>query len=293
MIDLHLHSVFSDGTNKPAELVEQGVRLGLRAIALTDHDTVDGVDELQSACQKERMDFIPGVELSAGIYSLRKDHQREVHILGYFPKWDEEIKKALEPLRQIQAWREERNRSIIQKLRGYNVPITYEELVALAGGSNVGRPHFAAWLVEKGFAHSVGEAFQEFLVPGALTFTDRRTFNSAEAISLIRSVGGVAVLAHPKALHIFSDADFEAFLKGMVDEGLEGIEVYCSVHLPNDIRRYERMAERFSLIKTGGSDYHGKMKPDIRMGYGFGYTRVDDSVYDDLKARLDFKSKNK
>jgi hypothetical protein len=96
-------------------------------------------------------------------------------------------------------------------------------------------------------------------------------------------------LAHPKALHIFSDDDFENFLKGMVDKGLEGIEVYCSVHLPADIRRYERMAQKFNLIMTGGTDFHGKMKPDIRMGYGFGYTKVDDSVYDKLKAKLDSK----
>ena len=289
MIDLHLHSIYSDGTSTPKELVEQGVRLGLRAIALTDHDTVKGVDELASAAKEQRMDFIPGVELSAGTFSLRKDHQKEVHILGYFPRWDDKLKSALEPLRQVQSWREERNRSIVEKLRSYHVPVTYEELVELAGSNNVGRPHFAHWLIENGYAHTVSEAFQQFLTPGALTFTERKTFDIAGSIDLIRSAGGVAVLAHPKALHIFSDDDFENFLKGMVDKGLEGIEVYCSVHLPADIRRYERMAQKFNLIMTGGTYFHGKMKPDIRMGYGFGYTKVDDSVYDKLKAKLDSK----
>ena len=287
MIDLHLHSTFSDGTSTPSELVAHGISLGLRAVALTDHDTIDGVDELVSEAGRLSMDVLPGVELSAGICPLTKDHQQEVHILGYFPKWDEEIKRSLEPLKKVQKWREERNRAIVESMRGYHIPITYEELSQAAGTNNVGRPHFANWLIEHGYAHSVGEAFQQFLVPGAMTFKDRKTFDIAESIALIRQANGVAVLAHPKALHIFSDADFEKFLKSMVDLGLEGIEVYCSVHLPNDIRRYERMAEKFSLIKTGGTDFHGKMKPDIRMGYGFGYTHVDDSVYDKLKARLD------
>lgn len=289
MIDLHLHSTYSDGTSTPSELVSHGVGLGLRAVALTDHDTVDGVDELMTEAARLKMDALPGVELSAGICPLTKDHQREVHILGYFPKWDDEIKAALEPLRQVQKWREERNRAIVENMRGYNIPITYEDLVALAGTPNVGRPHFANWLIEHGFAHSVGEAFQQFLIPGALTFKDRRTFDIAESLDLIRRAKGVAVLAHPKALHIFSDEDFENFLKGMVDLGLEGIEVYCSVHLPADIRRYERMAQKFDLIMTGGTDFHGKMKPDIRMGYGFGYTKVDDSVYEKLRAKLDSK----
>ena len=189
----------------------------------------------------------------------------------------------------MQSWREERNRSIVEKLRSYHVPVTYEELVGLAGSNNVGRPHFAHWLIENGYAHSVGDAFQQFLTPGALTFTERKTYDIKGSIDLIRSAGGIAVLAHPKALHIFSDDDFEKFLKDMVDKGLEGIEVYCSVHLPADIRRYERMAQKYNLIMTGGTDFHGKMKPDIRMGYGFGYTKVDDSVYDKLRAKLDSK----
>ena len=214
MIDLHLHSTYSDGTSTPSELVSHGVGLGLRAVALTDHDTVDGVDELMTEAARLKMDALPGVELSAGICPLTKDHQREVHILGYFPKWDDEIKAALEPLRQVQKWREERNRAIVENMRGYNIPITYEDLVALAGTPNVGRPHFANWLIEHGFAHSVGEAFQQFLIPGALTFKDRRTFDIAESLDLIRRAKGVAVLAHPKALHIFFRRGFREFPEG-------------------------------------------------------------------------------
>lgn len=286
MVDLHLHSVYSDGTSRPGELVSQGISLGLRALALTDHDTVDGVDELVAAAREQSMDVLPGVELSAGICPLSRDHQREIHILGYFPEWTPEVRAKLEPLRLVQKWREERNRAMVNIMRSYCMPIEYEELVKEAGTSNVGRPHFADWLIRHGYVQSVGEAFQQFLVPSALTYVDRRTFNALEAVNLIREAGGVAVLAHPKALHIFSDADFEKFLKWLVDMGLEGIEVYCSVHLRADIRRYERMAQKFGLLMTGGTDFHGRLKPDIRMGYGFGYTKVEDGVYERLLERL-------
>ena len=286
MIDLHLHSVYSDGTCLPKELVTNSVNLGLRAIALTDHDTIDGVDEFMAAAKEQSMDVLPGVELSAGICEKSKDRQREVHILGYFANWDEKTKRALEPLRQVQIWREERNRAVIARLRDYNIPLSFDELAKTFGTRNLGRPHFAEWLINNGYAHSVREAFQQFLVPGALTYVERQTFNISESIALIKKAGGLAVLAHPKSLHIFSDQDFENFLQGLIKEGLEGIEVYCSLHLPQDIRRYARLAQKFGLLMTGGTDFHGKLKPDIRMGYGFGYTKVDDSIYEALMARL-------
>jgi predicted metal-dependent phosphoesterase TrpH len=258
MIDLHTHSTASDGTLTPEELVDLAAEKGLRAIALTDHDTVGGISAALERGNQRRVLVIPGVELGACW-----NGDGEMHILGYHV--DHQHPFLLDRLSWLRARRRERAEKIVSRLHEIGVPVSGDRVLQLAGSGSVGRPHVARALLEAGYVQSVSEAFDRYLKAGAPAFLEKFQFTSAEAIELITISGGVAVLAHPATLRLSPDG-LGACLEQLINEGLRGIEVYWSKHDKSEISYYEQLATRYALIITGGSDFHGSNKPTLELG---------------------------
>ncbi len=260
MIDLHTHSTASDGTLTPEELVDLAAEKGLRAIALTDHDTIGGIPAALERGNHRRLLVIPGVELGA-----RWNGGGQMHILGYYI--DHQHPFLLDRLSWLRARRRERAEKIVSQLHEIGVPISPDRVFQLAGIGSVGRPHIARVLLEAGYVQTVSEAFDRFLKAGAPGFVEKIQFTSREAIELICSSGGVAVLAHPATLRLSPDGPaLRDCLEKLISEGLRGIEVYWSKHDKSEISYYEQLATRYALIITGGSDFHGSNKPTLELG---------------------------
>lgn len=277
MIDLHTHSAFSDGTFTPADLVRYAKEKGLRAIALTDHDCVDGVEEAISTGGEIGVDVIPGLELSAEF------PEGIMHLVGLFV--DRSSLPFLRQLAVLQAARRERNPKIVRKLQELGFEITYNEVAAAAGGGQVGRPHFARVLMEKGYVRTIGEAFEKYVGDGRPACVKKAQFSPEECIALIHEAGGAAVLAHPSTLRL-PDGKVGSLFERLVQAGLDGLEVYYSGYSHEEILRYERLAAEWRLAKTGGSDFHGANKPHIDLGA----LRIPYSLLDDLRQRRAIKS---
>lgn len=277
MVDLHLHSTCSDGTLSPQALVEQAVRQGLSAVALTDHDTVSGIHEFCAAGQKAALTAIPGVEISV------QWRTGTMHMLGYFINPDNhELAAALEWMR---SGRSQRNQEICRRLQQLGYPVRWEDVEALAQGEAVGRPHIARLLMERGIVSDVHEAFQRLLGEGKPAYVDRCRLPPQRAIEVIRRAGGVAVLAHPVTLQLDRPA-LENCIVELMSYGLAGIECYYPEHAPELTAQLLDICRRHGLVATGGTDYHGETSPDIQMGTGFGDLQVSDEVVEQLLARV-------
>ena len=269
--DLHMHSTASDGTDAPETLPALAKAAGLSAIALTDHDTTAGIPACQAAADEAGVGFIPGIELSADPRVQPGDDQLArgtMHLLGYFVRHDAPELLAIQA--RLLAARAQRNPRMVQKLNDLGLEVSYEEVVQAAGGRSkeaviIGRPHIAQVLVNKGYVESIDEAFARYLGEGAAAFTRRDHLSAFEAIDAIHAAGGLATLAHPVQLRLAGPEALEAVLTPLVEHGLDALETRHSDHAPDDVARFERLAQRFNLLTTGGSDYHGRRK-DIRLG---------------------------
>jgi len=273
--DLHMHSTHSDGTDSPRRLVELAKEAGLAAIAVTDHDTFSAVEEAKAAGRDMDVRVLSGVEISVEYAG------KTVHMLGYC--FDRGASKMNEKLGAILQGREDRNKEIVGKLQALGMDITYDEIRAEAGGKVVGRPHFAAVMIRKGYVAERQEAFDKYLAKGAAAYVDRLRFGPEDSVDMIKSAGGVAVLAHPKLVRFPEGEVLEDLVKNLVDAGLGGLECYYSLHSPEETSEYLRLAEKYNLVVTGGSDYHGLNKPTIRMGLGEGGLEVPLSCADALE----------
>lgn len=242
--DLHTHSTASDGVLAPAELVRRAHAAGLAAVALTDHDTVEGLTEAAAEARRLGLRLVPGVELSTDAIG------REVHILGYYCRFEAEPFAVL--LEEMRAARRERLERMVTRLNAAGVPVALDRVRALAGAGSAGRPHVARALVEAGHAADVNDAFARFLGRGCPGYVPRRKLHPADAVRAVVAAGGVAVLAHPG---LVGD---DGVIADLVAVGLGGIEVDYPAHTPEQAARYRRLAEDLGLIPTGGSDYHGK-----------------------------------
>lgn len=274
MIDLHTHSTASDGSFTPKEIVFLAKKIDLKAVALTDHDTVAGLEEFMGAGEEAEIETVPGIELSAHF------DKGTLHILGYF--LDFKDKELLTQLQKFQEARANRNPKIIKKLQALGIPITYEEVMGASGGGQIGRPHFAKVLLAKGIVKSFDEAFERFLKKGAPAYVEKECFHPKECIEIILHAKGIPVLAHPFTLHL-EDEELEAFVKQLKDWGLGGIEVYYTEHTPKQTAFYLTLAKKYNLCITGGSDFHGKNKEEIKLGVGYGNLRVPYHILEKLK----------
>ncbi len=239
--DLHIHSSFSDGEWSPREIIQQAIQLGLSAIAIADHDTVDGVVELLKETPPADIEVIPALEINTDL------DEKEIHILGYLIDVGSPI--LLQALKEQREARIKRNKEIIERLNRLGLELSLEEVFEIAGDS-MGRPHIAQVLVNKNYAESKEEAFSKWLKRGSPGYVPRCSMSWWEAVEVINRAGGIAVLAHPGKSFI------DHLIPQMVKEGIQGIEVWHPSHSPEDCQRYLRMVEEFSLLATGGSDAH-------------------------------------
>lgn len=272
-IDLHTHSTASDGSMSPRELVRHAKERGLLAVALTDHDTIDGVDEALEEGAKIGIEVIAGVETSV-------DFNPEMHILGYFFG---DTYKHMEPtLEKLRINRAERNPKMVEKLNSMGFNISMEEVRAEAKGNIVARPHMASVLMKKGYVKSIQEAFEKYIADGKPAFVKKDKLTPEECIEAINKAGGIPVLAHPIFLDL-SWAKLDELVARLVKAGLKGIETYYVENKGKDTGNLLRIAIKYGIIPTGGSDFHGSFKPDIEIGVGKGKLNVPYEVLERIK----------
>ena len=287
MIDLHAHTTVSDGGDSPTELVEKAARAGLSALAVTDHDNDAGCADAVTAGNDLGVEVVRGVEISCDLeplhaMGLEPAERPTMHLLGYFiPARENPLSGALAELQEARA---NRNQLMVQRLNELGIPITFEEVEQEAGGpgAQIGRPHFAAVLVRHGAVPDYQTAFDEYLAKGAKAYLTRKLYTPAEAIELMVSAGVVPVLAHPLTLYL-REEDLARFVDELVDVGLRGIEGYHGDYADEAQVPVRRLGEERGLVVSGGSDYHGDMRPDRSLPGGRHGIIVPDGVLDELR----------
>lgn len=273
MIDLHTHTTASDGTLTPRELVQLGVKVGLKALAVTDHDTVAGLPEALAAGKELGLEVIPGCELSAG------EGKRSMHIVGlWLPENPTILQDSLD---FVIAERMGRNQKIIDNLNKLGFDMTLDEVRAVAGDT-VGRPHFAKVMVDKGYVSSVQEAFDVYIGNEGKAYVPRVRLTPAQALDLLNREGATPVLAHPYILGLKPD-ELDRLVGELKELGLQAMEVYYTEHSQSQTEQYRGLCKKHGLAMSGGSDFHGDPKPQTALGTGKGSLRVPDQVLVNLK----------
>ena len=257
-IDLHTHTTASDGSYAPAEVVAMAGQAGLSAVAITDHDTTAGVAEALAAGENLSLEVVPGVELS-----VNHDRLGSLHILGYWIRpGHPDLAGRLEDIR---GGRGKRNERIIARLAELGCPLDLEEVEKIAGGDVIGRPHLAQAMQNRGYVKSTQEAFDRFLARGKPAYMERERMSPEEAVERIGRAGGVAVWAHPGLIGL-EESDLEQEVLKLVAAGLSGIEAHYPEHSPETTGLLLNLCERHDLAPTGGTDFHGVVKPDVKLG---------------------------
>lgn len=274
-IDLHVHSTCSDGTFTPAGLVSYAVQKGLAAIALTDHDTVEGLEEASAAAVGTGLELVPGIEFST------EYKERDIHILGLDiqPKQTDFAKH----LKAFQESRDARNEEMTLRLQNLeHIPITMEALRSAYGDAVLTRAHFGRWLFEHGYVRSIREAFSRYIGDDCPCFVPRKRTDPRQAIALIRNAGGIPILAHPLLYHV-TDTELEELVRYLKEAGLQGIEAIYSSNTGLDESSMRRLARKMNLKISGGSDFHGKNKPLLDLGSGKGNLKIPYEVLEQLR----------
>ena len=278
MIDLHTHSDVSDGSDPPQRIPELAAEAGCGAVALTDHDSLAGIGAAGRRAAELGITFVPGCEVSC-----RSPGGGGMHVLVYFV---EDVGSPLtEELERLRHDRRRRNLALAERLASLGLPLTYQQVVAEAGGEEgVGRPHFAAVLVASGAADSIDDAFDRYLAYGRSGYVAKGRLDGAAVARLARQSGGVAVLAHPYSMGI-DGPDLARVVGDLAAAGFAGIEAVYGRYSPRQRQSLGNLARRFDLVPTGGSDYHGRIKPDLAVGTGQGDLKVADTVLEQLSSR--------
>ncbi len=277
MVDLHVHSNRSDGSMTPKELVDYAVQKGLRAMALTDHDTVDGIDEILEYAQDKPVEIIPGIEYST------QYQERDVHIVGLFIDYKAPV--FLDYLARFKQSRTDRNHKLCENLRGAGIDITYEALCRAFPNSVITRAHYAKFLLDKGYVKSRNEAFERYLGDHTPYFVHREKITPEEVIDVTRRAGGIPVLAHP-FLYGFSKENLEILVRRLKAAGLMAMETLYSTYTPSEEKKMKELAKRYGLLESGGSDFHGENKPGLDLATGYGRLYVHEEVLDKMKKVL-------
>jgi len=283
VIDLHVHTTASDGTMSPTEVVRYAKKKGLLAIAITDHDTIEGIEEGLEEGNKQGLEVIPGVELSVDF------PKGTMHLLGYLI--DHTSIELVDKLTILQQARSERNLKMIEKLRGLGIEIDLSEVKETPEHGQIGRPHVAYTLVKKGYAQSIQDAFERYLRKGGPAYVEKFRLSAEEAINVIRAAGGITVLAHPFTLNQSQPHEFDAVIGALKQQGLDGIEIHYPEHSEGQKKHYRDVAQQYGLLITGGSDFHGLTKDDVDLGEGYGGEEVTYTIVKDMKIRREIRLK--
>lgn len=277
IIDLHVHSNKSDGTFTPSQLVEYALRKGLSAIALTDHDTTEGLAEAMAAAKDTALEVIPGIEFST------EYEGKDIHILGLYINPEAAFFK--EHLCHFVESRTLRNRKMCENLSKAGMDITYEKLRAQFPGAVITRAHYAKYMLEKGYIKSISEAFERYIGDNCPYFVPREKVTPADAVKLILLAGGLPVLAHPTLYHM-GDERLNALIKVLKEAGLIGLETIYSTYSNTETRKMKQLAQKYRLLESGGSDFHGNTKPGLDLATGYGKLLVPAEILINLKLRL-------
>jgi len=278
-IDLHIHSTASDGTLSPLEILRLAHELDLKAIALTDHDTVAGSKEALALNIPATLNFLTGVEISAALPPSFAG-SGSFHVLGYAIDINDPVLN--QTLKQLQQARKNRNPRIMEVLNSLGFKMTLNEVRQEVGDCQLGRPHIAQLMVKKGLVQSINEAFDKYLGQGQPAYVDKYRISAAGAIEMISNAGGIPVLAHPYLLQTKNDRILEELVVTLTRMGLKGIEVYYPEHTPRQTALYADIARRHRLLITGGTDFHGALNPKIQLGTGTGDLHIPYSLYEQL-----------
>lgn len=272
-IDLHTHSIKSDGSMTPAEVVREAKRAGLSAIALSDHDSIEGVREAMEEGKKLGVEVVPAIE-----FSVQSD--TETHILAYF--LDIDHPKLIKTLEECKVVRQQRNEECCRKLNELGFDVTMEEALAIAPNGIVGRAHFARLLMDKGYTQSVKEGFSKYLENGKYAYSGTQRLTDEETVRLIKECGGLSFVAH---LHLIKldDDTLRKFLLRLKAVGLDGVEGYYTEYTPEMQEKYQAMAKELGLMISGGTDFHAQMKPHISIGTGLGNMKIPYEVLENIK----------
>lgn len=274
-IDLHIHSTASDGTLSPSDIVKMAEDLDLAAIALTDHDTIGGIEEFFIAGRQSKVETVPGVEIASSW------NFKEIHILGLWIDYTDSNLNEL--LRKIRKNREKRNYEIIEKLKKSGFDISLEDVENEAGGGVIGRPHIASLLVKKKYFKTIKEVFGACLARGAQNYVSRILPEIAEVISAIHNAGGIAIWAHPVHRNKRNYKNMKSDIIHFISLGLDGIEAYYSEYSEKQHKMLLNYAAELNLQVSGGTDFHGEILPKINMAEGKGNLAIPETVYADLK----------
>lgn len=278
-VDLHVHSTKSDGTYTPTELVNYAIEKGLTAFALTDHDTIDGIEEALEAAKDKPITVIPGIEYSTEYLN------RDVHIVGLFIDYKAPV--FLEYLARFQQSRTDRNYKLCANLRGADIDITYEALLEMFPDAVITRAHYAKYLLSKGYVKSMKEAFDRYLGDHTPYFVHREKITPQEVIQVTLQAGGVPILAHP-TLYGLGKEQLDILVSTLTEHGLRGIECVYSTYTNSDEREIKALAAKYNLLPSGGSDFHGSNKPGLDLGIGYGRLYVPEEYVTNLKNARDY-----
>lgn len=277
-VDLHTHSLYSDGTFTPDQIVKYANEKGLRAIALTDHDTLSGINEAKTAGEKYGVEIIPGIEVST------EYDETEIHIVGLFVNENAEFNNALKELRES---REKRNIQMVEKLnRETDIKIKYEDVLKRAECGIVTRAHIAREIIDKGYASSNNEVFEKYIGKGKPGYVKRSVMDWRDTLKYIICSGGLPVLAHP-LLYKISSKYLEKIIEELAEKGLAAVEAYYSTHSTAEVKYVKGLCAKYGLKISGGSDFHGSNKPKIDLGTGYGNLCVPYSVLEGLKEECE------
>ena len=281
MIDLHVHSTASDGSLSPSSLVTEAAKRRIGTIALTDHDTIKGNEEAAKAAIEQGIRFIPGIELE-----ISWKHGGEFHLLGLG------IQKPspgfLDAIKALACRRQERNMEIVERMNEAGIKASYDDIISSAHGSrtdlrdhSIGRPHFAAFLAKRKIVKNTDQAFQHYLGKGKPFFIPKASLEFEQAVEIIKESGGIAVLAHPMSLYI-SWGQLPAFINGLKEKGLGGIEAWHPNAKVSHCKRLEALGRQLGLCVTAGSDFHGEARPERKLGITAGGRKIDDMYLEGL-----------
>ena len=277
LIDLHTHTTFSDGTFTPQELMEYASQKGLKAIAVTDHDTIEGCESAANWAAHYNIEFIPGVEVESPYDGI------EIHILGLFI--DPKNKGLLQLLESLRQMRSDRDAKIIEILNSDGITVTLKDIQAVATHKTISRPHFAKFLVLNGYYDSISDAMRNYLGRGKRAYVPRPLPPAAVVFDTIKNAGGIPILAHPVQYRL-DYAHEERMIEELKSYGLSGLEAIYSENKPEDTAWYLELAKKHSLLISGGSDFHGEIKPGLDLGSGRGELQVG---YEVLEALRNFR----